>query len=106
MMIADKRLNKNNITGCKGICMWRGKYQAYITFKRKRHFLGLYSKMGDAVSVRKKAEAVLHDETLYYYARWKERVCADPEWAKENPIQIRVTQSSVHDFTVSFSPEL
>lgn len=106
MMIADKRLNKNNTTGCKGICMWRGKYQAYITFKRKRYFLGLYSKMEDAVSVRKKAEAVLHDETLYYYARWKERVCADLEWAKENPIQIRVTQTSVHDFTVSFSPEI
>ncbi|MBR6736716.1 MAG: hypothetical protein IKL92_07655, partial [Oscillospiraceae bacterium] len=58
----------------------------------------------DAVRVRKKAEALLHDETAEYYERWKSKADADPRWGMDNPIKIEVKRNGIADFEVSFDP--
>lgn len=53
-----EKISKNNKTGIKGISFERrsGKYEAYITFQRKKIFLGYFDKLEDAADSRKKAE--------------------------------------------------
>lgn len=45
-----------------------GKYRAYINFKRKQYYLGLYEKIEDAVFARKQAEKHVYGEFLDWYA--------------------------------------
>lgn len=47
-----------NKTGYRGITYYEGKdkYRAEITFNRKRHLLGFYKNLEDAISIRKEAE--------------------------------------------------
>jgi len=102
--ISNKSARITNTTGCTGVSFIRGKYRAYIGFKGKRYELGGYELFEDAVRVRKKAEALLHDETAEYYERWKAKSDADPKWGMDNPIRIEVKRNGIADFEVSFDP--
>lgn len=62
MTNAKKRVD--NKTGHKGV-YWhksRNKYYAYITHNKKRHGLGYYDSIDDAIQARKLAEKELHKE--------------------------------------------
>lgn len=94
--IKSKKIPSDNTTGCKGVYLIRGKYMAKIVFQKKQYFLGTYDNIEAAAEARKKAEELLFDGVAEHYRRWKEKADADPQWAKQNPIRINVTQENGH----------
>lgn len=64
---AKKR--SNNSSGYTGVYYDRytEKWQAYISFKKKRYWLGRYTELKDAIAVRKQAEEKLFDSFLAWY---------------------------------------
>ena len=60
---------KNNTSGYRGVS-WdksHSSWCSYITFQKKKHFLGRFSRLEDAVKVRKSAEERLFGEFLDRY---------------------------------------
>jgi len=49
-------MKKNNTTGCTGVVISHGKYQARIRFDGRHIHLGTFSEFSDACAVRRKAE--------------------------------------------------
>lgn len=105
-ILKSKKIPVNNTTGCRGVYHIRGKYVAKINFQKRAYYLGAYDSIEDAAQVRKAAEAQLFDSAASFYGRWKQRAEQDPQWARENPVRISVTQLDHHDFSVSLLPEL
>lgn len=105
-MIKSQKLPENNTTGYKGVYLINGKYQAKIVFQKKQYFLGRYANPEDAAKARKEAEVLLFEGTAEYYERWQKRANEDPEWAKENPVSIRVSRDSAGDLNITFLPLL
>lgn len=62
-LINKKEANSNSQTGVRGVFYRRssGKYEAVITFRKKRKFLGRYSTLEEAAEARKKAEIIRAD---------------------------------------------
>lgn len=65
-----RKVNKNSATGITGVSYnpKQGKYRAYINFRRKQYYLGLYDKIEDAVMARKGAEKEIYGDFLKWYA--------------------------------------
>jgi len=62
--IKNKKVQKNNTSGCTGVT-WNdstGRWCARIAFKKKTYSLGSFSTMNEAISARKRAEAMLFDK--------------------------------------------
>lgn len=55
--ISKPRSTTSPDTGVRGVILKGGKYQAQIIFRKKRYYLGRYSRLEDAVEIRRKAEA-------------------------------------------------
>lgn len=89
-MLKSKKLPADNTTGCKGVYRVRGRYLAKIVFQKKQYTLGTYDTLQEAAQARKEAETVLFDGVTDHYAKWKRQADRDPQWARENPIQIQV----------------
>jgi len=104
-MLKSKKVPTDNTTGYKGVYLVRGKYLAKIVFQKKQYFLGTYEKIEDAAEARKEAEEVLFDGVAEHYRKWKELADADPEWAKENPVQVIVEQAD-KKLSVTLLPNL
>lgn len=104
-MLKSKKIPADNTTGHKGVYLIRGKYQAKIVFQKKQYFLGTYENIEDAVQARKEAEKVLFDSVAKHYALWKAQADSNPEWAKENPVQIIVEQAD-KELNVILLPKL
>lgn len=67
--ILTMKLPKTNTSGVKGVS-WNkrdSKWVAYITFRRKRYYLGSYDTIEEAAKVRKIAEAEMFGEFLKWY---------------------------------------
>lgn len=79
LAIQNRALNKNNTTGVNGVTFKqrKNKYYAYIYFKRKQYYLGLYENLEDAAVARKKAEERIYGEFLEWYAE-----TYPEQWAK------------------------
>jgi hypothetical protein len=105
-MIRSKKIPKDNTTGYKGVYFVRGRYMAKIVFQKKAYYLGTYRRIEDAVDVRQEAEALLFDETAAFYEQWNRKAERDPEWAKANPIKIRVFRASDGRLAVNYQPAL
>ena len=60
-LLTSDKLNANNTSGHKGVAPKGNKWQAYITYRRKMHWLGLYDTYQDAVRARETAESRLRD---------------------------------------------
>lgn len=105
-ILKSKKIPTNNTTGTKGVYFIRGKYVAKIVFQKKAYYLGTYDNMDDAIEARRKGEDLLHTGTAEYYERWKSLADADPDWAKENPISIKVERDSYGELKVWFEPEI
>lgn len=54
--IGQNRSTTSPDTGVRGVILKDGKYQAHIYFRKKRYYLGRYSRLEDAVKARKQAE--------------------------------------------------
>ena len=104
-MLKSKKIPTDNTTGYKGVYLVRGKYLAKIVFQKKQYFLGTYEKIEDAAEARKEAEEVLFDGVAEHYRKWKEFADNDPEWAKDNPIQV-IVNSSDRMLNVTLLPDL
>lgn len=65
-----RAVNKNSTTKATGISYMAqcGKYRAYIFFRRKQYYLGLYSDLEDAIRARKEAEEKMFGEFIKWYA--------------------------------------
>lgn len=63
----NNTLSKNNTTECTGVSFHKesNKYRAYINVNRKQIYLGLYTKIEDAIKVRKTAEIKYFGEHRY-----------------------------------------
>jgi hypothetical protein len=105
-MIKSKKIPKSNTSGCRGVYLIRGKYIAKIVFQRKQYQLGSFSTLEEAADARKEAEKIIFDRSAEFLESWKERADADPKWAKENPVSIRVNRDSAGDLNVTFLPLL
>ncbi len=103
-IIKSQKVPTDNTTGYKGVYLIKGKYMAKIVFRKKAYYLGSYDNIEDAHEARLDAEEALFQSTVEYHARWQKKA-ADPEWAKENPMQIFVTKTN-DQFHVSFLPVL
>lgn len=57
----------DNTSGYTGAQARGGKWVALITFKKKVYYLGSYSRLEDAVQVRKQAENRMFGEFLKWY---------------------------------------
>ncbi len=53
-------------TGVRGVILKDGKYQAQITFRKKRYNLGRYSHLDDAIEARRRAEARVEEYLKEY----------------------------------------
>jgi hypothetical protein len=81
----DGKVNKNSQTGVNGVIKRpNGRYFAYINFKRKQIFLGLYDDLDDAIAARKKAEAAIYGEYLDQHEGWEDELKEKLKELKEN----------------------
>ncbi len=65
--LEERIINPNSASGYVGVQPKRGKWTAYITYKRKVYCLGTYSNIEDAVKARARAkEAVMEDAARIY----------------------------------------
>ena len=61
------------LTGVNGVTKREnGKYFAYINFKRKQIGLGMYDKLEDAITARKKAEELIYAPYLEAHEGWRD----------------------------------
>lgn len=104
--LKSKKIPRNNTTGVKGVYRMKGRYAAKIVFQKKQYFLGSYSSLEEAAKVRSLAEEAISDEVVRFYEKWAERAASDPDWASENPIQIKVRKTEQNDLRVDLLPEL
>ncbi len=103
--IRTQKLPSNNTTGVRGVYLIKGNYVAKVVFRKKAYYLGTYRSLEEAAEARKRAEAELFVETVAYYEKWQEKAGLDPEWAKENPVQIFVARTN-GELRISFLPVL
>ena len=103
-MIKSKKLPSDNTTGYKGVYFQKGKYIAKIVFQQKQYHLGRYDTVEEAAQARKEAEELLFDGAAAHYEKWKQKADRDPEWAKQNPVQIFVSKKSTSELAVTFLP--
>lgn len=74
-MLERKKLRKDNTSGYTGVVAYRGRWKAQITFKRKKYDLGIYERIEDAVTARKRAEERIFGEFLaWYYETFQKKV--------------------------------
>lgn len=103
--LKSKKLPSDNTTGVKGVYLVHGRYMAKIVFQKKQYFLGTYSSLEQAAEARYEAEELLFDAVADHYQKWKQRADSDPQWAQNNPIQVRVDQAN-KSLKVQMLPEL
>ena len=86
--LAGRKARSDNASGSPGIFKKKnGKYTASIGFKKKILYLGTFETFEEALSVRRKAEELVHEGFIRAYGLWKARASEDPKWAEENPFQ-------------------
>lgn len=69
--ISRKKVIASNKSGVTGVC-WnnkKNKWAAQIEFQKKHYNLGVYSKIEDAIAIRKKAEEKLFEGFLEWYKK-------------------------------------
>ena len=64
--ISKPRSTTSPDTGVRGVILKDGKYQAHIFFRKKRYYLGRFSRLEDAIEIRRKAEARVEEYVEEY----------------------------------------
>lgn len=64
--IGKPRSNTSPDTGVRGVILKDGKYQAQIKFRKKRYYLGCFSRLEDAIEARRRAEARVEEYVEEY----------------------------------------
>ena len=63
-VLEDKVESVHSISGYTGVTPKRGKWHAYITYKGKRHSLGCYTNLEDAVKARARGKELVQADAL------------------------------------------
>lgn len=105
-MLKSKKVPKNNTTGVKGVYLIKGRYVAKIVFQKKQYFLGSFERLEDAKAARLEAEELINDEVVAFYGQWRAMAEMDPEWARENPVQIEVRHDAHGRLALDLLPVL
>lgn len=79
--LKSTRLGRNNTTGVKGVYLIQGKYVAKLGFRNRQYVLS-------------------------QYAAWKAKTDTAPDWARENPGQIRVVRNADSSLGILFCSEI
>ncbi len=58
----DTVFNPNSVSGYVGVYLSRGKWEAYITYKKKRYYLGSYNNKEDAIKARTRAKELVMED--------------------------------------------
>ena len=103
--ILPQKPQRNNTSGYTGVQVRGNRYIAIITFKRKVYYLGSYTKIEDAVTVRQQAEAHLFGTFLdWYYTEYpsvkkdmQKHEHTDPCHAGTCNVQALKEQRGIHD---------
>lgn len=66
--IGKSRSDTSSDTGVRGVILKNGKFQAQINYKKKRYYLGRYSRLEDAVKARQQAEIRIEEYVNAYLA--------------------------------------
>lgn len=66
--IGKPRSNTSSDTGVRGVILKDGKYQAQIRFRKKRYYLGRFTRLEDAVEARRRAEMRVEEYVEEYLA--------------------------------------
>lgn len=66
--IGKPRSNTSLDTGVRGVILKDGKYQAQIKFRKKRYYLGRFTRLEDAVEARRRAEMRVEEYVEEYLA--------------------------------------
>lgn len=84
LAIKSRKANKNNRSGHAGVSWVPGlqKWRAYITFRRRQYYLGLYDDYDKAVIARETAEKEIYEKFL----EWYEKEYPE-EWEKINRVK-------------------
>lgn len=64
--ISKPRSTTSPDTGVRGVILKDGKYQAHIFFRKQRYYLGRFSRLEDAIEIRRKAEARVEEYVEEY----------------------------------------
>lgn len=64
--IGKARSNTSPDTGVRGVVLKNGKYMAHIKFRKRRYYLGMFSRLEDAVEARRRAEARVEEYVEEY----------------------------------------
>ena len=103
-MLKSQKVPTNNTTGVRGVYLIKGKWVAKIVFQKKQYYLGTFSDFTTAVQIRKDAEEMIRDGTVAHYSKWKAKADSDDEWARANPISVRVDKKQDNTISISFLP--
>ena len=65
-LISAKKLRTDNTSGATGVYLNKKtmRWTAYLNYRKKRYYLGLFDKKEDAIKARKRAEQELHDPMI------------------------------------------
>ena len=71
--IKNKKIQKNNTSGCTGVSFHtcKGQWYARIAFKGKNYSLGYFDNIQDAINARKRAEQMTFDEFIERHTKKK-----------------------------------
>lgn len=105
-MLGSTKLPTSNTTGYRGVYLIKGKYVAKIVFQKKPYYLGTYTDIMDAAEARKEAEEAIFQTALPFYAAWQKRAKKDPQWAKENPVSVKVRRDENHRLYLEMLPDM
>lgn len=105
-LIRSEKIPTNNTTGTKGVYLIRGKYVAKITFQKRTYSLGTFSNINEAIEARKEAEETIFRYVSEFYDNYKLKADASPDWAKENPIKITVSQDEFRHLSICVEPKI
>ncbi len=88
----DTAINPSSISGYVGVYLSRGKWNAYITYKKKRYYLGSYNNKEDAIKARARAKEMVMEDARKLQEQLQKR---------ENPMRaIKTKPKSVAKTTV------
>jgi len=102
--LKSKKIPTDNTTGVKGVYLIKGKWVPKIVFQKKQYLLGKYDTLQEAEEKRQEAEHILFDGAVAHYEKWKAKADENPEWAKENPVEIIVEKKNGSELDVTFLP--
>lgn len=70
-------------SGYTGVTLKRNKWMAYITYKKKRYYLGSYDRLEDAVKARARAKAFVKEDAQRILEKYKGQGCHERERRKK-----------------------